>query len=386
MPHPSAADLLAWYDRGGRVLPWRADTADPYRVWLSEVMLQQTTVAAVRPRFERFLLRFPDVAALARAPWEEVSEEWAGLGYYARARNLHAAARAVVARGGFPRDLDGLRALPGVGPYTAAAVAAICFGEAVVPLDANVERVVARVFAVEEALPASRPALRDLARRFSRQQAGRERPGDLVQALMDLGATVCTPRRPACAPCPWRGPCEARQQGRQEELPRKAAKAARGALHGVHFLLRDGEGRILLRRRPEGGLLGGMLEIPGTPWRERPWKRAEALAHAPAAGLPWRVLPGEARHGFSHRDLTMRLWVAAVEALPAGAVAMAPEEAGRHLPTAMRRLLALIPPVVTSPHPNTSASPPGTPTRSPPTRNTKPGAPNARPRKSHQGL
>jgi len=350
-------------------------------------MLQQTTVAAAKPRFDRFLLRFPDVAALARAPWEEVSEEWAGLGYYARARNLHAAARSVVERGGFPRDLAGLQALPGVGPYTAAAVAAICFGEAVVPLDANVERVVARIFAVEEALPASRPALRDLAQRFARQGAGKARAGDLVQALMDLGATVCTPRRPACALCPWMRPCQARERGLQEELPRKAAKAARGALHGVHFLLRDATGRVLLRRRPEGGLLGGMLEIPGTPWRERPWKRAEALPHAPDPSLPWRALPGEARHGFSHRDLTMRLWVAEVEALPPGAVAMGRAEAERHLPTAIRRLLDLVPatPVVTFPRPNTSASPPARSTESPPRRNTEPAEANARPRKNRQG-
>ncbi|MBY0335650.1 MAG: A/G-specific adenine glycosylase [Acetobacteraceae bacterium] len=336
--HPSAAELLAWYDRGKRTLPWRG-TRDPYRIWLSEVMLQQTTVAAVGPRFARFLDRFPDVNALAEAPWEAVAEEWAGLGYYARARNLHAAAKRLAA-GGFPVSEAGWAALPGIGPYTAAAVAAIALDLPTVPLDGNVERVTSRVFAVEQPLPSAKPALRELAEGFMAQEAARARPGDFAQALFDLGATICTPRGPACALCPWMAGCAARARGIQDSLPRKAPKAARGQLHGVHFLLRDPSGRILLERRPDRGLLGGMLGLPGTPWRAEPWGEEEALIHAPArAGWSW--LPGAAQHGFTHRDLTMRLLAAEVPALPEGAPALSWAEARRALPTAMRRLLDL---------------------------------------------
>ncbi|MBX6747845.1 MAG: A/G-specific adenine glycosylase, partial [Acetobacteraceae bacterium] len=263
IPTPPAAPLLAWYDRHRRELPWRVAEPDPYRVWLSEVMLQQTTVAAVGPRFERFLHRFPSVQALAAAPEAAVMEEWAGLGYYARARNLHACARAVAAAGGFPRDVGGLRALPGIGAYTAAAVAAIAFGEAVVPVDGNVERVVARLFTVEEALPAAKARLAALAQGFMEDPAARARPGDFAQGLFDLGATICTPKAPACALCPWRGECAARRRGIQAELPRKAPKRARPLRHGAHFLLTDAGGRLLLRRRPPRGMLGGMLELPG---------------------------------------------------------------------------------------------------------------------------
>jgi A/G-specific adenine glycosylase len=341
---PRTADLLAWYDRHRRTLPWRGDDADPYRIWLSEVMLQQTTAAAVGPRFRRFLQRFPDVQALAAAPEAAVMEEWAGLGYYARARNLHACARAVVAAGGaFPRDVAGLRALPGVGAYTAAAVAAIAFDQPVVPLDANVERVVARVRAVEEPLPGARPRLQALAQGFMADAAARERPGDFAQALFDLGATVCTARNPACALCPWRGGCEAQKRGIQDSLPRKAAKPARPLRHGAHFLLTDAANNVLLRRRPPHGLLGGMLELPGTPWRDAPWDDAEALAAAPVPGLPWRRVPGVARHGFTHFELEMALFSADVPALapPDGTEARPLAGAAAAMPTVMRRLLAL---------------------------------------------
>jgi A/G-specific adenine glycosylase len=338
MAHPSAADLLAWYDRAKRTLPWRG-TRDPYRIWLSEVMLQQTTVAAVGPRFARFLERFPDVKALAAAPWEAVAEEWAGLGYYARARNLHAAAKRLAAEG-FPDSEAGWAALPGIGPYTASAVAAIALDLPTVPLDGNVERVVSRVFAVEQPLPAAKATLRPLARGFLDQPEARARPGDFAQALFDLGATICTPKSPACALCPWMARCEARRRGIQDTLPRKAPKAARGQIHGVHFLLRDPQGRILLERRPDAGLLGGMLGLPGTPWRAEPWGEAEALAHAPAQAT-WRMLPGTAQHGFTHRELTMRLMAAEVPQLPQRAPALTWDEARKALPTAMRRLLDL---------------------------------------------
>jgi A/G-specific adenine glycosylase len=329
-------------------MPWRAapgETPDPYRVWLSEVMLQQTTVAAVAPRFGRFLARFPDVEALAAAPEAAVMEEWAGLGYYARARNLHACARAVAAVGGFPGSAAELRGLPGIGAYTAAAVAAIAFGEPVVPVDGNVERVAARVFAVEEPLPGARPRLDALARGFAEDPAMRARPGDFAQALFDLGATVCTPRPPACAICPWQGACAARRAGIQDSLPRKAPRAERPRRFGVHFLLTDAAGRLLLRRRPPEGLLGGMLEIPGTPWRAEPWAEAEALAHAPLAA-DWRRLPGTARHGFTHFELAMALYAAPLPggAAPPGLEARPPAEARAALPTAMRRLLALAEP------------------------------------------
>lgn len=336
---PSAAELLAWYDRAARRLPWRGKR-DPYRIWVSEVMLQQTTVAAVGPRYARFLARFPDVAALARADWTELAEEWAGLGYYARARNLHAAAKVIVAAG-WPRDAAGWRALPGVGPYTAAAVAAIALDAPLVPLDGNVERVMARVFAIGAPLPGAKAELARRAQGFMEQAAARARSGDFAQALFDLGATLCTPRRPTCAPCPWRGACAGLAAGLAAELPRRAPRAARAVLHGMHFALTDAAGRLLLERRPARGLLGGMLGLPGTPWRAAPWAEAEALAHAPLPGLPWRAVPGAARHGFTHRELTMRLLVAEVPALPAGAEARPLETAATALPSAMRKLLAL---------------------------------------------
>ncbi|MBK1661473.1 A/G-specific adenine glycosylase [Paracraurococcus ruber] len=343
---PPAAPLLAWYDRHRRALPFRSPAGgrpEPYHVWLSEVMLQQTTVAAVGPRFDRFLARFPTVQALAAAGEGAVMEEWAGLGYYARARNLHACARLVAERGGFPRDAAALRDLPGIGAYTAAAVAAIAFGEAVVPVDGNVERVVARLAAEEGALPAAKPRLAALATGFMADPAARARPGDFAQALFDLGATICTPRAPACALCPWREGCAARRAGIQETLPRKAPKRARPLRHGVHFLLTDAAGQVLLRRRPPKGLLGGMLELPGTPWRDAPWTEAEALAFAPAEGLRWRRVPGVARHGFTHFELEMLLLAAAMPALapPAGMEARPLVAAAAAMPTVMRKLLDL---------------------------------------------
>ncbi|WP_245615278.1 A/G-specific adenine glycosylase [Muricoccus aerilatus] len=350
---PSAVPLLAWYDRHRRSLPWRVAApppgearteADPYRIWLSEVMLQQTTVATVGPRYARFLKRFPDVAALAAAPWEEVAAEWAGLGYYARARNLHAAARAVVARGGFPDTEEGLRALPGIGAYTAAAVAAIAFDRPTVPVDGNVERVVARLLAIREPLPGARRRIGPASARFMEQEVARARPSDFVQALFDLGATICTPRRPACALCPWRGDCRAQREGIQDTLPAKSPKAVRGQRYGLHFLARDPVGRLLLGRRPPEGLLGGMLEIPGAPWREAPWELDEALPHAPLPGLSWHLRPGVAHHGFTHMDLEMRLAEAEASEAPApeGMTWMEPEAARAALPTAMRRLFTLV--------------------------------------------
>jgi A/G-specific adenine glycosylase len=310
--------LLAWYDRHRRSLPWRArpgDAADPYHVWLSEIMLQQTTVAATIPYYERFLRRFPTIAALAAAPLEDVLAAWAGLGYYARARNLHACAQAVLAGGGFPRDLPGLRALPGIGDYTAAAVGAIAFGLPAVPVDGNVERVVARLFAVSEELPKSKPLLRSLATQLGADPAARGRPSDFAQALFDLGATVCTPATPTCALCPWMAGCAGRRAGVAAELPRRAARRERPLRHGVHFWLTDEAGNVLLRRRPLDGLLGGMTELPGTDWRAEPWDTAEVL---PLAPMPAAWLPaGQVRHGFTHFELTIDLLAARVKHIDA---------------------------------------------------------------------
>ena len=289
--------------------------ADPYRVWVSEIMLQQTTVAATIPYYEAFLRRFLNVEALATAPLEAVMASWAGLGYYARARNLHACAKAVVAAGGFPRDLAGLRALPGIGEYTAAAVGAIAFGLPTVPVDGNVERVVARLFAVAEPLPAAKPVLRRLAAELGADPDATAHPSDFAQALFDLGATICTPAAPGCVLCPWMAHCTGRRAGVAGELPRKAAKPARPLRHGVHFWLTDAEGNVLLRRRPPTGLLGGMTELPGTEWRASPWDATEALALAPM-DVTWQPA-GQVRHGFTHFELTIDLFAARVAKIEA---------------------------------------------------------------------
>jgi A/G-specific adenine glycosylase len=308
-----ARALLAWYDRHRRHLPWRAEpgrTADPYRVWLSEIMLQQTTVTAVIPYYETFVSRFPTIAALAAADLDDVLSLWAGLGYYARARNLHACARAVVARGGFPGDIAGLLELPGIGAYTAAAVASIGFGMPAVPVDGNVERVTARLFGLADPLPGGKRAIHAAAGHLGRDPDAMARPGDFAQALFDLGASICSPKSPACALCPWSGPCVARRLGIATELPRRAPKKERPLRHGVHFLLSDSAGNVLLRRRPASGLLGGMVELPGTSWREAAWPKAEALANAPMQ-VDWRPA-GQVRHGFTHFQLTIDLFAARV--------------------------------------------------------------------------
>jgi A/G-specific adenine glycosylase len=305
--------LLRWYDRHRRRLPWRAEpgeTPDPYRVWLSEIMLQQTTVAAVIPYYERFVSRFPSVQALAAAPLDDVLSAWAGLGYYARARNLHACAQAVAALGAFPSDLAGLLGLPGVGAYTAAAIGAIAFGIPVVPVDGNVERVVSRLFAIGDPLPAAKPAIRLAAEQLGLDPMAQARPSDFAQALFDLGASLCRTGAPACGVCPWVASCEGRRSGIAPELPRKAAKKPRPVRYGVHFWLTDADENVLLRRRPAKGLLGGMTELPGTAWRAAPWTVAEALPFAPIPA-EWRPA-GQVRHGFTHFELIIDLLAAHV--------------------------------------------------------------------------
>ena len=312
MPDPST--LLLWYDRHRRTLPWRAPAGsrpDPYRVWLSEIMLQQTTVTTVRPYFDQFVARWPDISTLAAASLQEILQLWQGLGYYARARNLHACARAVVERHGgtFPGDPVALRALPGIGDYTAAAIAAIGFDRPVAAIDGNVERVIARLYAVPEPLPAAKPRLKALAVALVPQQ----RAGDFAQALMDLGATICTPRRPRCVLCPWRYCCTAAAKGLADTLPVAAAKPDRPLRYGVAFWLTRADGAVLLRRRPENGLLGGMTEVPSTPWRSEPWTLAEAVELAPAAA-DWVPLPGTVRHGFTHFRLELAVVAGRAEA------------------------------------------------------------------------
>jgi A/G-specific adenine glycosylase len=312
-PEDLASRLLDWYGRHARRLPWRAapgESPDPYRVWLSEIMLQQTTVAAVGPYFEAFLRRWPDVRALAAAPLEEVLAAWAGLGYYARARNLHACAQRLCERhaGRFPEEEAELRRLPGVGPYTAAAVSAIAFGRRAVVVDGNVERVVARLFAVTEPLPGVKGRLRALTESLLPSGAPCGFPyGDLAQAMMDLGATVCVPGQPRCGLCPLAETCQARALGTASELPRRAAKAQRPLRRGVVFWLTRDDGAVLLRRRPPRGLLGGMLELPGTDWRSEPFADREIAARAPAR-LSWTTLPGTVRHTFTHFHLELSIW------------------------------------------------------------------------------
>ena len=308
---PESSDLLAWYDRHRRVLPWRArsgEAADPYRVWLSEIMLQQTTVAAVKPFYERFLERFPTVEALARAPAEAVMQAWAGLGYYSRARNLHACAKAVVDghRGVFPSTEAELRELPGIGAYTAAAIAAIAFGEQAAAVDGNVERVVARLFLVADPLPAAKPAIRALTQAL----VPRDRPGDFAQALMDLGATLCTPKRPACALCPWMTPCRARAEGLQEAYPRKVKKVEGQLRRGAAFVVLRKDDAVLLRTRPPKGLLGGMAEPPTSAW-EPDYEPARAMLDAPLEAR-WKRLPGVVRHVFTHFPLELTVLYATV--------------------------------------------------------------------------
>jgi A/G-specific adenine glycosylase len=315
---PAEADrLLAWYGHHARRLPWRAPPGapppDPYAVWLSEIMLQQTTVAAVGPYFERFVERWPDVRALAAAPLEEVLTLWSGLGYYARARNLHRCARQVAGElgGRFPDSEEELRTLPGIGPYTAAAIAAIAFDRPATAVDGNIERVICRYFAVEEPLPGAKTEIRRLAEGLTpAERCGRD-------------------------------DCRARARGLAETLPRRAPKAVRPTRRAVAFLVRRADGALLLRRRPDKGLLGGMMEVPSTPWREALWEEQEVRAVAPF-DLAWRALPGDVRHTFTHFHLVAMLWTGRLEGEMPGAEGrwVAPDRlSDEALPTVMRKLI-----------------------------------------------
>ncbi len=342
--------MLAWYGRERRVLPWRAapgTQADPYRVWLSEIMLQQTTVKAVLPRYASFLRRWPDVEALADAGLGEVLAEWAGLGYYARARNLHACAKEVTERfgGRFPATEAELLTLPGIGAYTAAAIAAIAFGRRATPVDGNIERVVARLFAVTEPLPDAKPRIKTLAESLTPQK----RAGDFAQSLMDLGATICTPKRAACGLCPIRPDCEAYAQGLAETLPYARAKAARPVRRGVAYVVLNAENEVLLRERPLKGLLGGMLEVPSSPWVEDGPLEDGDFDHAPV-GTAWRELQGLVEHTFTHFHLQLAVRRADLRddatlkdaAIPDACRWVAVRDLHRAaLPSVMRKVLAL---------------------------------------------
>lgn len=339
---PDAPALLAWYDENRRTLPWRAAPdmrPDPYRVWLSEIMLQQTRVETVAPYFVKFAARWPNVQALAAAKRSEVLSAWAGLGYYARAHNLHACARVIAQRGGeFPRTELELHDLPGIGAYTAAAIAAIAFEARAIATDGNVERVVARLFALRESLPKAKAKLRALAGRLLPD----DRHGDFAQALMELGAMVCTPRKPDCPRCPWQGACEANAFGNPEHFPRKTAKKEGKLRRGAAFVVRREDGAVLLRTRPAKGLLGGMTEVPTSQWTHR-FDDSLALGQAPLRRT-WRRLPGKVRHSFTHFPLELVVLTARVKRkirAPKGMRFVRQQALDREaLPTLMRKVLA----------------------------------------------
>ena len=324
--------LLAWYDLNARDLPWRVRDQQPYKVWLSEIMLQQTTVAAVKDYYLKFVAKWPTVEALAAAPLDDVFKAWAGLGYYARARNLHSCALEIVARGGqFPADFAGLLELPGIGPYTAAAIAAIAYDVPVAAVDGNVERVLSRFYAIEEPLPKSKPRIKELAQAL----VPMHRAGDFAQALMDLGATICTSKSPACGNCPWADACVGRKKGLASVLPYKATKKKVQTRYGNIYWIENGNGSVLLRQRAMKGLLAGMTEFPSSDWVEG------AQKFVPAVDLNWKRVAGVVEHTFTHFHLELTVWRARKKtpALNGRFVAIA-DLADEALPSVMRKVAA----------------------------------------------
>ena len=352
---PSDA-LLAWYERHHRILPWRVSPAerergtvpDPYRVWLSEIMLQQTTVKAVKPYFDAFTARWPTVSALAAAPDEDIMKAWAGLGYYSRARNLKACAEAVVRdhNGIFPETVEALKALPGIGDYTAAAIAAIAFDVLAAVVDGNVERVVTRLYAIGTPLPGAKA---DIRVRVGAMLPAK-RPGDFAQATMDLGATICTPKRPSCMMCPLNDGCAALAAGEPEAYPVKAPKPEKPQRRGAAYVLVGADGAIFLRKRPASGLLGGMSEVPMSRWTAR----QDGCADTSEAPIPadWRHC-GAVSHVFTHFSLTLEIFRADVAASCTAALegwwSLPGTLAGEALPNLVRKAIDKAAPGAASP-------------------------------------
>ena len=335
--------LLDWYDRQGRDLPWR-HTRDPYKIWLSEVMLQQTTVAVVIPYYQTFLERWPKIGDLAAADLDHVLALWQGLGYYARARHLHQCARIVQEHyaGIFPADEKALRALPGVGEYTAAALLAIAFNQPATVMDGNIIRVLARWWGLLDPLPALKTRLQPLARELT----PRERPGDYVQALMDLGAMVCKPRTPLCSQCPIRTFCRGYQNGHAPSLPIRPPRRQKPRRFGTVFWIADCQGRIYLHRRPTKGLLGGMMGFPSSSWEPSPLSTRQALSQAPLP-LDWSLVKGHVRHSFTHFHLELLVFRSSCSAAQAhtldGGRWVHPHHFGNQpLPTLMRKVAQLV--------------------------------------------
>lgn len=310
--------ILNWYDQNKRELPWRAlseQVPDPYHVLISEFMLQQTQVATVIPYYKRFLERFPTLQDLAKAELEEVIAVWSGLGYYVRVRNLHRCAKQLCTMGGkFPQTMEELKALPGIGNYTAAAILAIAFNKAVVPVDGNVERVTARLFGIMEPLPSAKAKCARLAATLNRYGDATERASDFAQALFDIGATICKPKKPLCLLCPLAIRCEALRKNLTDELPRRKPKVTRPVKNGIHFCLMNHTGDVLFRKRPVNGLLGGTLELPGTPWRTQIWSLSEAMSYSPCA-VGWHY-GGKVKHNFTHFLLNLEIYVYRCDPLP----------------------------------------------------------------------
>jgi len=333
--------LLAWYDRHRRVLPWRAlpgGAPDPYKVWLSEIMLQQTTVATVGPYFQKFIKRWPTLHDLAKADLESIRQMWAGLGYYRRAQLLHECARLVLRnyKDSFPSSENELRKLPGFGPYTAAAVAAIAFDQRANVIDGNVERVMARLRAVKTPLPKAKAKLRALAEAL----LPNKRFGDYAQALMDLGATVCTPKSPKCSLCPWISVCEAKAKGLIEKLPRRVPAKAKPQRRAIAFVLYDAKKRrVLLRRRPAKGLLAGMMEVPTTVWSEKAFPKLETAQKEAPVRACWRLIPGVVRHVFSHFELELKVAIASSSYTKSGCWVLQDRLANQALPSVMHKVI-----------------------------------------------
>ena len=333
-----SADVLKWYDGAARDLPWRNKTSNPYHTWLSEIMLQQTTVQTVIPYFQNFLTRWPTAEAMAGADLDDILHAWQGLGYYARAHNLHKCAQVITSEHGgvFPDTEEKLLTLPGVGPYTAAAIAAIAFNIPTVPVDGNIERVISRLYSIKEPVRQTKDQVRALATKI----LPKDRPGDFAQALMDLGATICRPKSPKCDQCPWASACTAYKSDMPEVYPVKLPKKLKPTRHGVAFWLQNADKEIWLRKRPPRGLFGGMIEVPSTEWRDQPWENEEVRELAPF-NVKWSALEGMVTHTFTHFHLNITIWVGTTSAnTNADGFWCAPNQFSEQaLPTLMKKIV-----------------------------------------------